>query len=65
MSKRQEHRQHSKSTLLKATELMFRERYTLVETEARKWKRRLLAAAGAAFAVGAAVGAAVGRLTAG
>lgn len=55
MSKRQEYRQHSKSTLLKATEILFRERETVLSIERRKWRRRLLLAMAAAFLLGGVV----------
>lgn len=59
MSKRQEYRQHSKSTLLKATEILFRERREVEAIIARKWRRRLIAAAAAALVLGAAAGSAL------
>jgi hypothetical protein len=62
MRPRQEYRQHSKSTLLRATEIMFRENQVLKLTEARKWKRRLAWAAGGAFLAGLAAGALLTRV---
>lgn len=56
MSVRKQHRQHSKSTLLKATEILFRERAMVVVAEAMKWKRRLVLAGAGAFVAGVAAG---------
>ena len=62
MSVRQEYRQHTKSTLLAATEILFRERETLLLVERRKWMRRLKLAASGAFVVGTVIGGTVARL---
>jgi len=56
LTARQEYRQHSKSTLVRASALLFAERAGIVTREARKWKRRLILAAGLAFAAGVALG---------
>lgn len=64
MRARQEYRQHSKSTLLRATETLFRERQVLILVEARKWKRRLGWAAAGAFVLGVGLGVAVAHLLA-
>jgi hypothetical protein len=53
---RQEFRQHSKSTLLRASTKLFQERDVLLLVEGRKWKRRMVAAACAAFLAGAGIG---------
>jgi hypothetical protein len=65
VSKRQEFRQHSKSTLLRATEVMFRERDALkarAAAVARIWRRRLVWSVLAALVIGFALGVVV-RLT--
>ena len=54
---RKDYRQHSKSTLLKACNILFQERDGLVAAQARLWKRRLYASSLAAFAAGIALGA--------
>lgn len=62
MKPRQEFRQHSKSTLLKAAQVLMAEKETLLLVEGRKWRRRLAWAAGGAFLAGLGIGAAVVRL---
>ena len=62
MTPRQEFRQHSKSTLLRAADRLFAEREAIVAVEARKWKRRLAVAITVALIVGAALGYVAARL---
>lgn len=45
-------RQHSKSTLVRASQGLFRERGAIVALEGRRWRRRLWLAVGAAFVGG-------------
>jgi hypothetical protein len=59
MTARQEFRQHSKSTLLKAAETLMREKGTWdlqLHRLAQRWKRRLAWAAAGAFLAGVGVG---------
>jgi hypothetical protein len=60
-SNRQEYRQHSKGTLLRAAQILFAQRQGLEAQLRRRWRRRLVAAFVVGLAVGAAVGAAVAR----
>ena len=53
---RQEFRQHSKSTLLRAASTVFREREVLLAHERRRWLRRCVLAAVCALLVGILVG---------
>jgi len=60
MTPRQQFRQHSKSTLLKATETMMRQRDTIALVEARRWRKRLAWAVSAAFLAGGILGTIIG-----
>jgi len=53
---RQEFRQHSKSTLLRAASTVFREREVLLLLERRIWLRRCVLAAVVALVVGVLFG---------
>lgn len=55
MSKRQEYRQHSKSTLLRTTQILWAEREGVRSRERAKWTRIALAMATWAFLAGLAV----------
>ncbi len=62
MMSRQEFRQHSKSTLLRAASIVFREREALLLVERRKWLRRCAWAAGGGLVAGLVIGLAAARL---
>jgi len=59
---RQEFRQHSKSTLLRAASTVFRERQVLLTIERRRWLRRCGLVAVVALLAGLALGVAAGRM---
>jgi len=59
---RQEFRQHSKSTLVRAAATVFRERQVLLAIERRRWLRRCGLVAAVALLAGLALGVAVGRM---
>ncbi len=61
MRPRREFRQHSKSTLLRAVSIVFRERELLL-VERRKWLRRCAWAVGGALVVGMVAGLIAARL---
>jgi hypothetical protein len=56
LSARREFRQHSKSTLLRASQALFAERAAIVAREGTKWRRRLIAAALLSFGLGLGLG---------
>jgi len=56
LSNRQEYRQHSKSTLLRAAQVLYTQRDLLDAAIAQKWRRRLVAATVLAFLAGAGAG---------
>lgn len=57
MRRRQEERQHSKSTLARAARVLYAERGLVQQIEAIVWRRRLVAAAAVAFFLGLGLGA--------
>jgi hypothetical protein len=61
-SARKEFRQHSKSTLLRASSRLFAERDAIIDVEARKWKRRCAVAITIALLLGGAIGYGTARL---
>ena len=58
---RQEFRQHSKSTLLRAASTVFRERDVLLAIERRRWLRRCVLAAISSLLAVLAIGVAAAR----
>jgi hypothetical protein len=63
-SNRQEYRQHTKGTLLRAAQVLFAQNNGLEARLRQAWRRRVLAAAAVAFVLGLVAGAGVGAAAA-